>query len=293
MTITEIHTSDLTRPCMRSVQLRHEGKIDAETTGAMFDGLVFGEACAMAHAAGLADDIDHWGIVSIAWQKCHDRCLAEKQPVSRAVGENAEQTVKDIAALVAEYADRFREHFARWKVIGTEVPIRAAFDVDGEPVDFASHLDLMFRDHTGVLNVWDWKLAYEKDASPEFLARQMQLPLYAVGVEVGEVLIGGEWIAMEERPTVAWIDGASLRTYKRKTTMGDGTVMGLGDRRPLSRIVREVVVRNPTAVLAEFAVRVRMQRAGLWPTNPDPVGCRICASRRWCPSFDRSMSDGN
>ena len=47
------------------------------------------------------------------------------------------------------------------------------------------------------------------------------------------------------------------------------------------------------AARAEIATRIRMMRADLWPTNPDPEGCRHCDTRVGCPGFDGFTEGGN
>ena len=54
-----------------------------------------------------------------------------------------------------------------------------------------------------------------------------------------------------------------------------------GDLRPTRQVVRKVeyVPAQADTLKEELRTRVRMVRAGVWPMNPDPVGCGLCQTR--------------
>lgn len=294
ITIRELHTSDLTAACLRAVQLRHEGKVVGEMPTAMYAGNVFGEAVANLHRVG------NWSPSPAEIRKMVEAAVAfvdataekENRPLTDAVKAGFSDTIADTCDLVRLYAQRFGSLFSASKLIGVEVPIRWTFAVDDDPVEFASHLDLLYRDPNGILTVWDWKRR-EDAPTLAYLARNMQLNTYALAVRYGEVLIGSggeqEWTAMDEWPAVAWLHANNLWPYTRATTAREDGVevqYKKGDHRPLNRVlyVNDFDPETESVVMDELATRVRMMRAGHFPTNPDPVGCHICGSKRWCPS---------
>lgn len=287
----ELHTSDLTAACLRAVQLRHEGKVIASGTEALVKGSLFGACAQVVHERGKWAMSDAPGIVVETAPKVRVSLAEENRPVSEAVAANWTDILAEVERHVAQYIGRFAGYFASCKLIGCEVPIRATWDVDGEPVDFASHLDLFFRDTVGDLWVWDWKFRKE-GPTPQYLARNMQFGGYSRAVETGEVLIDGEWVGFGTRPRLAWIHAPSLLPYGRGGTAGERS-WKKGEARPLDTIVRAMEYTNAPAFDAEFATRVRLMRANLWPTNPDPIGCKVCESKHECPSFAGVVNEGS
>ncbi len=61
-----------------------------------------------------------------------------------------------------------------------------------------------------------------------------------------------------------------------------------GDMRPIDRIVYPAPIDEAQAgrIVEMYEMHVRMRRLGLMPASPDPVGCRICESRRWCAHYE-------
>jgi hypothetical protein len=63
-----------------------------------------------------------------------------------------------------------------------------------------------------------------------------------------------------------------------------------GDERPSKSVRFEVLVNNEAGVVDEFATRVRMARANLWPMNPTDTSCRVCECRTFCPTWGRDQT---
>lgn len=281
MLMSEVHVGDLTNPCPRRVQLRHEGKVIPQCGGAMYRGLLFHKAAELYHSD---QPIDMDAIDDLVRA---DLARGGRR-ISDVAARDAKDTLEEVADLLECYKARFAGWFASSKIIAVEPAVRCTVDVDGEPVEFASHMDLLFRDPHGNLTVWDWKTG-DTEYEPEYAHRSLQVGMYYHAVERGSVRIGGEWVDLNESPSVAFIEVDNLKPYGRKVTAKDESgvekVYAKGDLRPLSSIVREVLVTNPQAIIDEFSVRVRMFRAGLYPTNPNSAGCRVCESAKWCPGW--------
>lgn len=281
--IQEVHSSDMSAECPRSVQLRHEGKIIGEMTTALYRGNVWHEAASSLHAIGIADGISSH--VSLAHAKVFATADKENRPFTPAVVKNAGEVREEIEELLAEYADRIPPYLSAMTLIGTEIPIRLTLDIDGVPQDFASHLDLLFRAPRG-LHVYDWKTG-EDQPGYDFLRRSPQMGLYPLAVAEGEVLIDGEWVSLMEWPSMTWVHVNALKVYKKATTNGAGESFKKGDKRTLDKILMDtgITATGRNAIIAELSDRVRMFRAGLYPTNPGEQRCRLCESRTFCPVF--------
>lgn len=287
MLIPEIHTSDLTASCLRRVQLRHEGKMEGRCTTALFRGLLFHEAARLLHCGQW--DVDEGEIVTQANRNVRDTLMVEGRQMTPTVARDQDEIGAEVATLVGLYRARFTQWFSQSKIVGVEVPIRCSLKVDDEPVEFASHLDLLFRDPHGLLCTWDWKTGDEDWAGGPHVNRSMQVGMYYVALARGSVLLGEEWVELGEAPMVSIVDINALKPYSRRTTgkndAGQEHEFVKGDLRPLRAVVREVQVVNEWAILEEFATRVRMMRAGWFPTNPTDQGCRLCESAKFCPSW--------
>lgn len=280
--LNEVHTSDLVSPCMKRVQLRHEGKVLGQCPGAMYRGILFHEAARHFHTTG---EIPDMGEIDSLVRKT---LASERRMLTDSAATNSADTCKEVADLIDLYSKRFAGWFGASKVIGTEVPIRCSVDVDGEPIAFASHLDLLYRDPHGNLCADDYKTG-DTEYEDEHAHRSLQAGMYYHALLHGEVFVGGEWVAFNEEAHVCFVTVDNLWPYARKTKAKDDTGQDKefvkGDNRPLSSIRRDVMVTNAEAILDEFTTRVRMFRAGLFPTNPNSVACRICESAKWCPSW--------
>lgn len=274
----ELHTSDLTASCLRSVQLRHEGKVIGSSPSAMFRGNLIGELFRLCHERDFAP-ATIMQAANEAKNNCITRAREEHQPITAAVADKMVDLVAEAAELTKWYGERIVPTLG--KVLGCELPIRWTVELAGVTVDFASHLDLLCRSDSGALSVYDWK-AREESPTKAYLDRNMQLALYYLMVKHGDILLDGEWVGFDEYPTVAWIHANNLQPYKRG---GDGYTKG--EHRPIDKIVLpcDFTPAKEAAILDELTTRVRMWQAGLFPTNPDPVGCFICSSRTHCTHF--------
>lgn len=283
--IDEVHTSDLTADCLRSVALRHEGKIIGESPSAMYRGNLFHEAARLIHLHGLGGEMTIESHVRMAHAAVETNANRENRPLTEAASKNATATQAEVVELLGEYVDRVLPLINAGTVIGVEVPIRMTLDIDGEPQDFASHIDLLVR-YPGCLSFYDWKTG-EDAPGFDFLRRSMQLGLYCLMVAEGECMIDGEWVRFGEWPEANWVHVNALAVYKRKTKGPDGEDYAKGDKRPIDKIVVEagIVPEGRAALVAELTTRVRMMRAGLYPTNPGEQRCRFCESRTFCPTF--------
>lgn len=289
--LTEVHTSDLVCPCHKRVQLRHEGKVLGVCPGAMYRGILFHEAARHFHTTGeipAMEEIDTLVRKTLA---------GERRQLTESAAKNSADTMKEVAELIDLYSKRFADWFGASKIIGCEVPIRCTVDVDGEPMGFASHLDLLYRDPHGILCTDDYKTG-DTEYEDEHAHRSLQAGMYYHALLHGAVCVGGEWLALNEEAHVCFVTVDNLWPYSRKTTAKDDTGQDRefvkGDLRPLSSIRRDVMVTNPGAIIDEFSTRVRMFRAGLFPTNPSSVACRVCESAKWCPSWSgQQKEDGD
>lgn len=281
--ISEFHTSDLTGNCLRAVQLRHDGQVIGKTETALYRGSLFHEAVSVAYAAKW--DGKPESFMALGAAKVDAEAKRDNRPVTDAVLAAMVDLRTECVELLKWYKERFVSPDD--KVIGVELPIRMTLEVDGEPVEFASHLDLLRRTKDGILTLRDFKTG-EDDPTGPYLARNLQLGMYAMAIRHGSIQVDGEWIEFGEWPLVEWFHVNSLLPYKRKTTDKEtGEVLPAGSHRPVDKIVRVAPIdeSKERVIRDEFALRVRMWRAGHFPTNPDPVGCLICQSRHACPHF--------
>lgn len=273
-TATVIHSSDLTAACPRAVELRLDGKAIGEYTTALFRGQLAGVALEILHGQGLKGSVK--GVVCVeATTRVLDMAADENRPPSDAVMRELEAIQAEVTGALTLYVGRFRDYFAQCKIIGCEVPV--SWESDG--LQFASHLDLLFREPNGDLYVWDWKW---RDQSPMFayLSRNMQLAMYALCCRDGQVRVGGEWVRLNQWPVAAWVHLPNLEPYKRA---GEG--YRKGDARPLDKIVREVRYDDSSrdTIIREVMLRKAMMDAGHFPAIPDPVGCHLCDCAAHCP----------
>ena len=294
----EVHTTDLMDSCPRRTELRLAGKRIGETPSALMFGQVWHEARARCYADGVWDEFRAAGILLDAWAKCEAENAKNNQPLTEAVKKNAAQTQAEISRLLGHYGERVASRVR--KLIGCELPIRCSVVVDGEAVEFASHLDVLFRNTDGQLVLDDDKTG-EEVPSMDFLRRNRQLGMYAYAIRHGTVWVDGEPVEFGEWPIVNWIHVRNLNTYGRKTTVKEvdfvtGELVDRtyekGEHRPIDRIVMTAPIheqRTP-AILADFYQHVRMRRLGFMPALPDEVGCRSCESRKFCTSYQHEGS---
>lgn len=275
--IDEWHTTDLLSRCAKRTQLRHEGKCVPEVTSAMLRGQL-AHAHLSAWHLGQSVDLDEF------IQGVKD----EGKEVSAAAWRDIEDMHNEAKTLTSFYAIRFGDFFKRSKLIGVEVPVRWETTIDKKPVKFASHLDLVFRDPSDALCVWDWKTG-DTDWDNDYAARSMQVGMYYMAVQYGFVCVQDDWFDLAEAPHVSIVNIEALKPYSRKTIArddnGEEREFVKGDDRPMRAVSFEIFVNNEQAVIDEFATRVRMDRLGLWPMNPTDTGCRVCECRRHCATW--------
>lgn len=285
----EVHTSDLTKPCLRAVDLRLNGKAVGSTQSAKAWGLLWHEAATCCHLLSEFSGARVGTTVSESWNQVAKRAEAENSPLSETVTRDITTIMAEVASLLPIYGERVAPLIG--KFIGCELPIRATIDVDDEPVDFASHLDLLCRDKDGGLMVMDWKGG--KDA-PSFyeLSRNMQFGMYAFACRYGAVQVDGEWVEFGEWPSLYWVQVRNLKPFGRASTAKEWDEEAnewverkyeKGESRPLNKIVipSGVYPEGEAEILRRFTEHVRLRRAGIMPAIPGEH-CQFCDSRRWC-----------
>jgi len=283
----EIHTTELGEPCQRKIQLRLLGRSAGQMTSALALGCLWHETAPRLH-----QDQGVKFATSKAWDAVVDTMHREGRKPSQAVAEQVPDIIAQVEAWGTQYAARIvKDYTLDWKILGFEVPIRMVFDVDGEPAEFASHLDMLARMPDGRLVFVDWKTGEDAPTVP-YLARNPQLAAYCLALARGSVMLGDEWVEMGEWPTALWCHIRGLMPYKRKTTtmdeQGNEIIVAAGEMRPIERIMFPAMI-GPEAeshILSELAINVRMRRAGLFPARPDPIGCMACECRAACPVWN-------
>lgn len=288
MLIKEWHTSDLTSRCAKRVQLKHMGKALPEVASAMFRGLLIHHHLQCWHEDKAAD---LYAVLDSIKQEGRTLTVACKAAV--------QETNEEAKVIVGHYAKRYGAFFKASKLLGCEVPLRwSGIDVDGEKVDFATHIDLLFEDPHKALCLWDWKSG-DTDWGAEHVARSLQFGMSFMAVQYGHVMLDGEWIDLQTSPHVTVCDVDCLKPYSRRTMGkkdGEDYEYVKGDVRPESAVSREILVTNESGILEQFATRIRMARANLWPTNPTDDGCRACECRKACPTWtadEKETEDGS
>lgn len=289
VSVAELHTSDFTAACAKRAELRLRGQVYAETQTATATGQLFHELVSAWW--------DAWGGATSdsnieAFDVCARRARVEGQRFSEAVMKNRADIEATAAKWMALYEARFTELRDCVEVVGVELPVRYTLDVDGTPQEFASHLDLLYRDGNRLV-IRDWKTGED---APHFayLRRNLQLGLYWLAVAEGEVCIDAgldQWVNFGEWPSIEWLHVRSLEPYKKAcpgiNDAGEPVNFAKGDLRPTRQVVRKVeyVPAQADTFKEELRTRVRMVRTGVWPMNPDPVGCGLCQSKAFCPAW--------
>lgn len=284
---SEVHTSDLQSSCMKRVQLRHEGKGISVCETAKYRGLLAGMAIEELHKHGDWSEDAIVGYVLAAEKRIDEELEQRGEPLSDAVIRERDSIRGNVTEMLGHYAERMPEFYGDMTILGLEVPIRWTMPNGAE---FASHLDLLAKRPDGEIVVPDFKWT-EHTPTYAYLDRNIQFQSYWLAVKHGSVQIDGFWVELDSYPRLVWVHLPNLLPYKQKRTEVDeqtGEVIEYrkGDGRPMKRIVYwdRFDVRNESVVLDELNTRVRMIEQGLFPTNPDPVGCQICECRSACPS---------
>ena len=282
-----IHTSDMTAQCFRSIQLRRAGKIQGEYTTALVRGSIADGALGYIH------ERDKWSnnAVEDALQDAAADLLQESKtsyrPLSESVKDNWEKILAEVFKTLERYCDRQADYFQDCTLIGTQVPVRFTLDEGtDEPIHFASHLDLLYRDPEGQLIIRDWKY---QDAQPDmaYLGRNGQMACYHLAIRSGWVCVAPDldhWVQFDEHPLMEWADLMRFKPYGR--AQGDFVK---GDERPLKNIVRAFYIDDQAEknICKEIRLRHLMIKHDIMPMNPDKVRCFSCDSRNWCQAYTK------
>lgn len=286
------HTSDLTAACLKSVELRLRGERIQKMTTALYAGNLFHAAVRLWHEDPM---LEIPVCVMTAAKMVEEQSRSEGRPLTDAVIADRPEHSGKCEQWLRTYAAAFSAMFPK-SVVWCEVPVRITLTIDGIDEDFASHLDglVVPIDSPTDMTIIDWKTG-EDSPTYEYLSRNLQLGLYWLMVRKGRVMMDGKWCRPISNPRVAWIHARNLQPYgKRGEYVGPGGEViqyKKGDLRPLHKIIQFVNFDNEDALLAELTTRVRMKRAGLYPTNPDPAGCFVCESNQYCPKFTKGTDE--
>lgn len=296
--LPEIHTGMLTDHCPRRVQLRIEGKARNEAPTALYRGVLIGEVLRDIHQASAwnADEIEVKAVLKVAEERVRKQLAEENRILTDSVEQNAAEINDEIVRHVLWYVGRFGQRFAVSTLIGCELPCRMKIG----KVKFASHIDLMFRDDTGIwgnkggIVIWDWKMRQEAPTRA-YLSRNLQLGLYWLMAQEGQICVSPEfdlWETFGEVGQVAWCHLPYLKPFGRATVVKDDDGVereyAKGDTRPDKAIVRECGFRDgrQDQLKKEILMRVEIMRRGLDIAVPDPSGCHLCECEPWCNRFD-------
>ncbi len=285
--IQEWHTSDLTSRCTKRVQLKHQGKTIPEVASAMFRGLLIHHHLQCFHEARKPD------LYSVL-----DSIKQEGRELTEAAKRDVQETDAEAAQITAYYIGRYGAFFKQCTLLGCEVPLAwRGIDVDGKPTDFATHADILYKDPHGLLCLDDWKSG-DTDWGGEHVARSLQFGMMFMATQYGEAMLEGEWMALRETPHIRVVNVDALKPYTRRTMAkkdGEDYEYQKGDVRPETSVSREILITNESGIMEQFATKVRMARADLWPMNPTDRGCAACECRTHCPRWtndEKETDDG-
>lgn len=299
MKIKEIHSSDLTASCMRYVQLRLQNRTKPIAATALVRGMIAGEAVRLLHEKhGIHDERASEPalfapIVNEAASIVRRTLVEEGRVLSDAAEAGMSEIVSEVGEVADAYWRRLRPKFVGTTLYGCEVPVRWKYAP--RMPEFASHVDLLYRDREGRLTFVDWK--FRQDAPTyHYLLRNMQFGCYHAACLEGKFLINDglseEWKGFGEVSQGVWLHLPHLLPFGRKTRCEDDrgyeTEFNKGDDRPI-RMAWRLVEYAPTAVedvRSELLMRVKMMKRDVFPTNPDPVGCSLCDAESFCKRFD-------
>lgn len=301
--IAEFHSSDLTAPCPRSVLHRHRGEILPQMTTALFRGLAAGEVMNTIH------DCNRWdlGEVDVMVRDAMDltikKSIDEQRPLSKGMHQGNMDAIKaEITKVAIHYIERQRDYFSNCKIIGVEIPVRWTLAIEGgEPIHFASHLDLLYRNPNGDITVRDYKFQEESPTAMAYLGRNLQFTLYHFCITEGACKVhnpkaptddADDWVRFGEFPWMEVVDLARFKAYSKATGVKDfetGEVLQYvkGDRRPIEQIIKvwRYSPEKEYEMKRELAERPILYRAGFFPMQPDKLGCELCESKTYCVNF--------
>ena len=298
MKIKEIHSSDLTASCPKFVELRLKGLTRPAATTALYRGLVAGEAMRLLHERhihGGAEPALFSLLVSEACALVDATLAAECRTKTPSVEAHMSEIAAEVAECCEHYWRRLQPKMAKWELLGCEVPV--LWKYAPRLPEFASHIDLLMRDDAGRLVVLDWK--WRADAPTyHYLARNMQLACYYACCMEGRFLLNDglttEWRGFGEEPRIVWLQLPAVLPFGRKTKCEDDRGMEVefskGDDRPVRMAWREVEYmphgQAIEQIRGELMQRAKMFKNGIFPKNPDPIGCTLCEAESFCQRFD-------
>ena len=298
----DVGTTMLQESCMKRIELRVLGKSIGEMPGALYKGNVGHAALEQLHR----EPAETWceatveRCVAQGVRETEQRAEDENRPMTEAVVKDQQDTSKELTALINHYVERRRDYIAKSEVLGVEVPIRWKEELDGVaggPVSFASHVDLLYRDPDGQLVIADFKFKAESPTMA-YLSRSLQLGAYFIACAYGRVMLdqGGiteRWVSLGEYAEAELIDMLQFKPYNRATMVvdketGEEIRYSKGDVRPLRNIIKRFsfLPEKENTIKSRIAERVLLMRAGIWPANPDPLGCHFCDVRMACDNFN-------
>lgn len=283
----EIHTSQLTASCPKQAQLRLEGKEIRTAETALFRGLLAHAVLEIVSMGGKAVASDCWDSVA---RKVND----EGRHLSPAVIDGRDKICREVDQVCQPYAERVMPLFD--EVVGVEMAVSLDLEVDGEPVRFASHIDKLaigadpFTGERSAM-LLDWKFRQD-EPSMAYLVRNLQFGMYQYAIRRKGLQLSewGAWELPDGLPLRAyWVHLPNLKPYSRKTKGkdddGNEVEYVKGDAKPIRKVLIEATCNEDQAVYDAFAERVRMDRLGIAPAIPDPVGCRICQCQHACKAW--------
>ncbi len=294
--IDEYHSGDLTERCMAKAMFRRKGQVKAEYPKAMYRGQLGGRVLQYFHEH---IDCDQWAnedliddVVEVEDEALNNEAHHERRPPTKAVNIGKEALLDEVDKHCSHYLRRLAPRFDECDLVGTELPCRLTIEhPEWGTTKFASHLDLVFREH-GQLHIWDFKWRKERPTY-QYLCRDLQMGLYYLMATEGSIQTDASldlWVDMKEFPRMGMVDLTNFKPYAKATTR-DGTSYKKGDDRPLDSLILEWE-NEPSradAIKSALLQRVVMMQHGIYPTSPDPVGCMLCESSDWCPSFTRAQ----
>lgn len=298
----EWHTTDLSEPCRKRVQLRLLGRIDGETAGALWLGNAVHAAMELLWVHDDFAAIDEARIEQLCVRASHaaDRKAKEEgRPLSFSMqpGGNQETRIEQeklLRSIVTNYTAAMTPLRGEMQVLGIEVPIRCTLEIDGEPTHFATHADLVWRDKKGQLHIDDFK-TQDECPTRSYLARWVQGACMFVWTRNGTMTLdtpdfGIMPLCMDEFPVVRWVHMRNFLPYKRSTTVTEDGVRctyAAGEARPLSKCILypNFEPAFEARIVHHLCELVRMGRAGIWARTPNSQACHYCDSRNHCLSF--------
>jgi hypothetical protein len=287
----DVHTSELTASCQQSAALRLQGETIPTMQTALFRGLAAHTVMEHIHL-GVWSPIQVPAYIETAKQITIEKSKDEGRPMSDTVVRDMDEIGDDICKVAIHYIERQADYFSKCKVLGVEVPVRWRLEVEGlEPINFASHVDILYRDPNGELRIRDFKYQ-DQPPTMEYLARNKQMFVYHFCATEGifklhDLGSDADWVHFGE---LAWMEVVDLKNFKPYlkatpvTENGVVTTYSKGDQRPLRNLIKDwrYSPDKESDMKQQLAQQVSAMRSGYWPTNPDKRGCQLCEAKTSC-----------